>query len=407
MKHYVIIGNGAAAVGCIEGIRSVDTEGKITVLSAENTPVYGRPLISYYLQGKTEDMSYRPADFYDKMGCEVLYAMSATAIDVTSRLITFDNGDKIAYDKLCIATGSSPFVPPTEGYDTVPHKFTFLTKADTLALEKALSPTARVLIVGAGLIGLKCAEGILDRVGKVSVVDMAPRVLSSILDDECAALIQSHLAAQGIEFHLGSAVAKYDTHTAHLTDGTDLDFDILVTAVGVRANTSLVADAGGSVARGIVVDDHMRTDLEDIYAAGDCTEGVDIFGEQKVLALLPNAVAGGQAAGKNMAGADAVYNRAFALNSIGFFGLHAHTAGIYAGEVFEEKGEGWIKRLYVKDDTLVGFIIIGKDERSGIYAALIRDKTPLSAIDFTAMRAVASTTALSAEMRAEKFGGAV
>ena len=184
MKRYVIIGNGTAAVGCIEGIRSVDKTGDVTVISGEKHHVYSRPLISYYLEGKTdlERMKYRPDGFYEENGCRVLSGVRAAAIDPANKTVVLDNGGSVEYDALCVATGSRPFVPPFAGLDTVENKFSFMTLDDALALESALAPDCRVLIVGAGLIGLKCAEGIFDRVGSVTVCDLADRVLSSILD---------------------------------------------------------------------------------------------------------------------------------------------------------------------------------------------------------------------------------
>lgn len=179
MKRYVIIGNGVAATGCIEGIRSVDTDGKITVVSEEEHPVYCRPLISYYLEGKTdlERMNYRPADFYEKNGCNVLYGKKATKIDNDAKLVLLDDGSRLPFDSVCIATGSSPFVPPFGGLDTVEKKFSFMTLDDTLALEGAIDKDSRVLIIGAGLIGLKCAEGIHGRVKSITVCDLADRIL--------------------------------------------------------------------------------------------------------------------------------------------------------------------------------------------------------------------------------------
>ena len=129
MKQYIIIGNGVAAAGCIEGIRSIDKDGKITVISEENHPVYCRPLISYYLENKTdpERMNYRSADFYDKMNCDVFYGKKVIRIDAYSKKIVLDDDTKLPYTEICVATGSSPFVPPIEGLDTVEKKFGFMT----------------------------------------------------------------------------------------------------------------------------------------------------------------------------------------------------------------------------------------------------------------------------------------
>ena len=410
MKQYVIIGNGVAATGCIEGIRSVDKEGSITVVSEENHEVYCRPLISYYLEKKTdlERMRYRDEAFYERMGCQVLYGKKAVSINKEKKEALLDDGSVLPYTSLCLATGSSPFLPSFEGLDTVPEKYSFLTLDDALALEEAISETSRVLIIGAGLIGLKCAEGICKRAASVTVCDLADRVLSSILDDDAAAIVQRHLEANGLSFLLGDSVARFDKKTAQMNSGAVVDFDVLVLAIGVRANTALAKDAGGEVGRGIRIDSHMRTSLSDIYAAGDCAEGKDISsGETKVLAILPNAVLQGYTAGQNMAGKNEPFEKGIPMNSIGFFGLHIMTAGTYEGEIYEERTEDTLKRIYTKDDLLKGFMLIGLEERAGILTSMIREKTPLSSVNFEIMKKVATTAAFPADIRRKKFGGVV
>ena len=411
MKPYVIIGNGTAAASCIEGIRSIDKETPITVVSAEKHPVYCRPLISYYLQGKTDltRIKYRPDDFYEKSGCTVLYGAKAVRLDPETKKVALDDGRILEYEKLCVATGSSPFVPPMEGLDQVKNKQTFLTLDDALQLEQRLTPDSRVLIVGAGLIGLKCAEGILARVKSVTVCDLAPRVLSSILDDVCAARMQAHLEAQCIRFLLGDTAARFDADTAYMKSGAEVPFDVLVLAVGVRANTAPVKDCGGKTERGIVVDERMQTSLPDVYAAGDCAQGYDISAEQsRVLAILPNANLQGRCAGINMAGGDCVFDNAIPMNAIGFFGLHALSAGSdRSGERYEESDETHLKRLFMKDGKLTGFMLIGDTTRAGIYTSLIRNRTPLDTLDFDRLKQTPTTAAFSAEKRKQFFGGVV
>ena len=410
MKKYVVIGNGAAAVGCIEGIRSLDTEGPITVISKEPRHVYSRPLISYYLEGKTDldRMLYRGADFYEKNGCRVLFGDVAVKIDAEKKAVTTEKGEKIPYDALCVAAGSSPFVPPFAGLETVEKKFGFMTLDDALDLEKAIFDNCRVLIVGAGLIGLKCAEGLHGRVGKITVCDLADRVLSSILDADCAAVMQKHLESGGIEFLLSDSADRFEGNKAIMKSGKEVEFDVLVLAVGVRANSGLVRDAGGEVNRGIIIDERGATSLPDVYAAGDCAEGDDaILGSRRVLAIMPNAYMGGRTAGVNMAGGDESFDKAMPMNSIGFFGLHIMTAGVYDGEMTEEREDGALKRFFVKGGVLRGFILIGGTERAGIYTSLIREKTPLDTIDFESSKKIAASTIFSPEIRRKKFGGVV
>ena len=411
MAEYLIIGNGVAATGCIEGIRSVDTEGSVTVISAEPYPVYSRPLISYYLEGKTdtERMNYRPADFYEKNKVKLIFGR-AEKLDTKKSTVTLSDKTKLSFDKLCLCTGSSPFVPKFEGLDTVEKRFTFMTLDDSLALEKALTEKSRVLIIGAGLIGLKCAEGIKDRVGSVTVCDLADRVLSSILDSECAAVMQKHLEKNGISFLLGDTAVRFEGNKAFMKSGAEVDFDILVLAVGVRAETALAVQAGCEVNRGIIINEKMQTAHEGIFAAGDCSEGYDSSTDtRRVLAILPNAYMQGRTAGINMAGGDVSITDAIPMNSIGFFGLHCATAGAYPedSEITEEKGEDSIRRLYIKDGRLAGYMIIGDVNRAGVYTSLVREKTPVDTLNKAELLRSPSLAVFSADTRKQKLGGAV
>lgn len=408
--RYVIIGNSAAGVAAAEGIRSRDKSGEIVMISEEKFPAYGRPLISYYLLGATDraHMDYRPSDFYEKNGITLRLGVRAEKIDPVGHTVLLSDGSEIGYDRLLAATGSRSFVPPAEGLSEVKAKYTFMTLADALALEKALSKKKEVLIVGAGLIGLKCMEGILGRVKKVTVIDMADRVLSSILDEKGSQIVQRQLEARGVRFVLSDSVVRFEEGRAKLKSGGEIAFDLLVMAVGVRPNIELVKEAGGKTDRGIVTDEGMRTSLPDIYAAGDCTESSDIAsGKRRILALLPNAYRQGYCAGENMAGGDARFGDAMPLNAIGFFGSHILTAGAYEGESFIT-GEGdTYRRFFVKDGVLKGFILIGAPERAGIYTALVRERRSLSEVDFEMLKTEPRLSAFSAEERKKAFAAEV
>ena len=403
--EYVIIGNSTAGIAAVESIRKLDQAGSITILSDEAFPTYGRPLISYFLLGKTDaaHMNYRPADFYRKNNIRTMFSVRAEHIDAAKKQVLLQGGKKVKYDKLLVATGSRPFVPPMEGLDKNEY-FTFMTYADALALEKQLAPEKKVLIVGAGLIGLKCLEGIADRVGKVTVVDMAPHILPSILDDYGASIIQKQLEKHGAEFYLSDSVASFEKGVAHLKSGATVPFDILVVAAGVRPNVELVKEAGGKVGRGILTDDRQETSLKDVYAAGDCTESYDITcGQSRILALLPNAQFQGSCAGTNMAGGEAHFANAVPMNAIGFFGSHVLTAGSYFGDTYEEKEGETYKKLFFDGDKLNGFILIDLPERAGIYTSLLRNQTSLSEVDFEALKKDPGLLAFSEAFREQKL----
>lgn len=408
--RYVIIGGSAAAIGCIEGIRSVDKTGEIILITRETEWNYSRPLISYLLEGKTtrDKMWCRPDSFFTRNGVTVKAGVLATALDAGDRTVRLSTCERLAYDRLLAATGSRPFVPPIPGLETVERTFCFQTLSDASALAEALRPESRVLILGAGLTGVKCAEGIRGLCAQIAIADLAPRVLPAVLDDTAAAMVQARMEEKGVRFYLNDSAAAFRGNTARLQSGTELEFDVLVTAVGVRPNTQLVADAGGAVDRGILVDGRCATTLPDVYAAGDCAQGYDaVSGEKRMLPLWPNAMLQGETAGINMAGGRADYTQGIALNASGVFGLHMITAGSYEGESFTVQRDGSYKRLVTADGVLKGVIMVGDVSRAGIYTDLIRKKKPLSEIDFDLIRESPQLMAFSQKDRRVQLGGEV
>jgi NAD(P)H-nitrite reductase large subunit len=408
---YVIIGNSAAGIGAVEGIRQIDKQGEITVITNEPHHTYSRPLISYLLLGKAteETMKYRGDNFYTENNCKLLKDIAVTKIDAKAKQVILSDKSSVPYDKLLVAAGSSAFVPPFEGLDTVKDQCTFMSLDDARKLDKMLTPAKdkRVLIIGAGLIGLKCAEGIAEKAAHITVVDLAPKILSSILDDDGAKVVQSHIESKGVEFKLATGVKKFAKNTAALESGESISFDVLVLAVGVRPNTALLKDIA-AIERGIVVNTKSETSAPDIFAAGDCTQTLDVSsGQNKIMALLPNAYMQGECAGVNMAGGNKTFDKAIPMNAIGFFGLHMITAGNYTGDVYAQNEGGNYKRLFYSDNRLNGYILIGNVEKAGIYTSLIRERTPLDTIDFALVCEKPGLMAFTKEDRKEKLGSSV
>ena len=415
MGGYVIIGGGVAGVSCVEGIRSTDPTGSITLASAEANSNYGRPLISYLLEGVTDParMSYRGEDFYERMGVTALHGVSASVIDARAKTVTLSDGRVLDYDALCVATGSSPFVPPLEGLETVPRRFTFMTLADAMALGEEVREDTRVLVVGGGLIGLKCAEGLRATTRRITVCDLAPHVLSSILVPDASKLVERHLESEGITLMLGRSVQRFEGTRADMTDGSVVDFDVLVLAIGVRPNVSLVAGAGGATRRGIVVDERMQTTLEGVFAAGDCVESHNLVtGADGPIAILPNASMQGWAAGVNMAGGNEHVEDSIPMNSMGILGLHIMTAGSYTdeqsgGRTILHASDSAYRQFFMKDGMLSGFILVGDVSRAGIYTALIRERRELGPIESEELWEKPSLIALGRSWREQRLGGVV
>ncbi len=409
MAKYVIIGNSAAAVGCVSGIRSVDKEGSITIISDEPHFTYSRPLISYWLKGKVTDdkMYYRDSNFYEVNNCSTILGKKVIKIDAEKKKIILEDNSEVAYDKLLVATGSAPFVPPVEGLADAKNAFTFLTWDSAKAVKEVVKKDSKVVIMGAGLIGLKAAEGLHEVCEDITVVDLADRILPSILDNKGAAFVQKHIEKEGIKFMLNDAASSVKDGVVYLKSGSELPYDVLIVAVGVRPNTNLVKDAGGNVNRGIVTDNKQETSIKDVYSAGDCTESYDICTSQnKILALLPNAYMQGEIAGINMAGGDKVFDTAMPMNAIGFFGLHMITAGAMEGECLESIDENNYKKMVFSDGLLKGYILIGEISRAGIYTSIIREKTPLCEINSDLLKTSPQLLVFDKAVRRKKLAGA-
>lgn len=406
--RYVIVGGGSAAVSAIESLRRFDAEGSLTLLSRENEFPYGRPLISYLLEGKTDEarMRLRPLDFFERHHVDARLGLAAARIDPEERMVEAEDGSRFPYDRLLVATGSRPFVPDIPGLSAIPYH-TFMTLDDARALREAVSPNSRVLILGAGLIGMKCLEGVRGLCGEATVVDLANRVLPSILDEEAAETVRRHVEKQGVRFVLGESVTRFSPGLATLSGGETIPFDVLVVAVGVRPETRLLCDAGLDAERGVSVDEKGETALPGVFAAGDCAKCRDLStGETRVLALLPGATMQGETCGAAMAGGSAPERVYVPMNAMGLFGLHMMTAGVLAGENHIVREAGGYKRLTTQNDRLTGFILLGSSvERAGIYTALLRERTPLDSIDFQLMLKKPQLMAFSQKDRQMRMGG--
>ncbi len=389
--HYVIIGNSAAAIGAVEGIRKLDREGRITLISDEAYHTYSRPLISYYLAGKIEEsqLIYREPDFYVKNSVDTILGTKVVQIDCGNQEVVLENQDRLRYDRLLIAAGGKPFIPQIEGLDKK-GIYSFLKLDDVKQIGNICTEGVKAVVIGAGLIGLKAAEALGELKVEVTVVELADRVLSTILDQTAAEMVQKHLELHGINFILNNTVKSFNGEenvcSVTLNDETIVECDFAVTAIGVIPNTGIVGGTPIQTNRGIAVDRFMRTNIQDVYAAGDICEGFDsLHNMNRVIPILPGAYMQGETAGQNMAGGSVEYAGGFAMNSIGFFGLPMITAGIgtpdcegYEIMVSSVPENGIYKKVVLKDDKICGFIYLGNIDRVGILTNLIKERVDVS-----------------------------
>lgn len=389
--RYVIIGNSAAGVGAIEAIRQYDRDNPITLIADEPHSTYSRPLIAYLLGGMVseERMLYRPPDFYQRYDVEPMLGVRVVQVEPRERELTLAGGGTLSYDKLLMATGGIPFVPSVPGSD-LEGVFTFTRWEDARRMRHFIEAygVGQAIVVGGGFIGLKTTEGLLARGIRVTIVELADRILSASFDRTASRLAEAILRREGVEVHTGTTVQEIIGRAGKadhviLREGERLECDLLVFAIGVRPNTALVPrEAGIATHRGILVDEHMRTTAPEVYAAGDVVEALDMLLKvRRTIAIWPLAYRQGYVAGCNMAGAEREYEGGIPMNSVEVCGVPTISVGITdpqkdGYEVLEEfnREEMAYKKLVLRNERLVGAILIGDIDRAGIYTGLIRDR---------------------------------
>jgi nitrite reductase (NADH) large subunit len=392
---YVIIGNGVASIGAIEGIRRHDQKGKIVVIGAEDAAAYGRPLISYLLAGKIGEnqLALRGNEYYVKNNVDLKLGTTATKVDTALKTVTTDKGETIAFDRLLIATGGIPFIPPipgVQGQDI--YSFTTLAHAQTLiALSSKIK---RAVVIGGGLIGLKAAESLHDRGVAVTILELAPRILSAGFDEKAGALAANRLKNVGIAVNCGVTAKEIQrgkngrVKGVLLTDGRFLETDVVVVAIGVVPHSAFAKEAGIKVERGIMVDAKLMTSAKDVYAAGDVAQAMDqLSGEHRVVPIWPNAYNQGYASGRNMAGAKEPYQGGLPMNSISFYGLPTISVGVVnppEGDTsFEihallDEAKETYRKLVFRDEKLVGYVLVGDIDKAGMFTAFIKFEMALA-----------------------------
>jgi len=393
MRQFVIIGNSAAGIAAVEAVRKKDKESKITVISDEDYPSYCRCLISYYLAGeaKEEKILYRPESFYKENNIELSLNKKVIRIDPEKNRVICEDKSQMTYDSLLIATGSSPKIPDIKGIKKS-GVFKFRTIKDAKDIEALLPVVKNSCILGGGLIGLKAAYGLKKRNIEVKVIVKSKQVLSQMLDFESASLIQKRLEENGIELVLGEDVMEVigngDIKAVKLESGKVLGSSLVVVGKGVSPNIDLIKDTKIKFNEGIIASNLMQTNIPNIYTAGDVCESFDITsGEFSLNALWPIAVEQGRIAGANMDGDNLSYEGSLGMNSIEFFGLPAVSLGVYKVKAdngsFEElkvldAKVNLYKKLILKDNFLIGAILIGDIKNSGIFLRIIREKIDVS-----------------------------
>jgi NAD(P)H-nitrite reductase large subunit len=390
MKH-VIIGNGPAGVVAAETLRRHDPQAHITLIGDEAEAPYSRMAIPYFLNGSIPDQGThlrKAGDHYERHGIHLRQGR-VIRVEPESQTVVFEDDGELGYDRLLIASGCYPVRPPLAGID-LPGVHTCWTLADARGIAARAAPGSRVIQIGAGFIGCIIMEALCARGVKLTVVETGDRMVPRMMTATAGTMIRHWVEKKGVAVHVNTTVtrieAQGDTLLATLGDGASLEADVIICAAGVRPNVAFLAGSGVATGHGVHVDQHMRTDVRNIFAAGDVTEASGFHtGERELNAIQPNAADQARVAAINMAGGDAVFQGALAINVLDTLGMISTSFGQWWGveggqgvEVVNEESFRYLS-LQFKDDVLVGATSIGRTDHVGALRGLVQGRMRLGA----------------------------
>mgnify|MGYP003513476762 FL=1 len=358
--NVVVIGGVAAGTKTAAKLMRQDRSAKVTVYTKSKDISYAGCGLPYYVGGSIESRDElivnTPAKYTGLTGVEVKTEMEAVGVDAAAKTVTFANGEVVSYDKLVIATGAAPFVPNVAGTN-LPGVFTMRTPDDAIGLRAYVDENKcrNAVIVGGGFIGLEIAENLLAKGLKVTVVDMASQVMPNLFDAEVADYIRKQLQAKGIRVVTGAGLTEIlgsDKATGIRTSVGNFDGEAVVLAIGVRPATAWLADSGIELNRGtVVVDKFQRTNLNDVYAVGDCAQVFNrLTGKGQWSAMGSTANITGRLLAKNLTGEAVSYGGCLGTGVVKLAeGLNAGRTGLTEAQA-KEAGYDVITVTCVTDD---------------------------------------------------------
>jgi nitrite reductase (NADH) large subunit len=380
----IIIGAGPAGVTAAETVRMFDRTVDLIMLTQEPYTPYSPPAMADHFILRTDNHLWRPSTWADQLGVDYRSDVQVAAIEPDAHRVRLTNGEKISYNCLLIASGARLYAPLPGADLPGIYNFKSLSAAEELVRQVRSGKANSALIVGAGFIGMEIALLLRELGVKVTQVEMLEQVMATMLDADTAAVALKLMLERGVDVQLntkastfvGNGIAK----GVKLESGKVLEADLLIAATGVKPNLELLEGSGIAARRGITVDEHLRTNAADVFAAGDCIETPNLLtGEMYVHAIFPNAVEQGRVAGMNLAGYATTYEGAEKMNSLKHLGLPIMAAGEKKGDhVLQQQDGGNLRTIYLQENRIVGFQLAGDIGAAGILHALMNQKTDVS-----------------------------
>jgi len=386
-RRIVIVGNSAASLAALEAVRRLDAASPVTLVADEAIPAYSRVLLPYLLSGERRDLSLRPADYAQRMGAQML--LGRRAVQIAADALELDDGTRLPFDRLLLATGSRAAIPDVEGINT-PGVSPLKTMADALRIQAQLPGVRHALILGGGLICLLVVHALLKLGLSVTIAVSSDRLLTRMLDEEASALLQHRLAEAGVRILTRTDAARIVGRDGRVRSvvtaaGEDLSADLVILAKGIRPDIALARAGGLATGRGVLVDQYLCTSRPGVFGAGDCAEGPDMLvpGKRTIPGTWFEAVAQGEIAGGNLLDRACPSPGAFKMNVMEILGIAVASMGLIVapeseGRVVVRARDGNYRKLVIARDRIVGAVLVGDVSEAGPIAMLIRRGLTLS-----------------------------
>ena len=381
--EIAVIGMGPAAVSVVKTLRENGCNDPITLFSAERVPPYSPPALGEYLiTGRQELLFWQGRGFCEKYAVACRSGEKIVRILPREKQLVTDQDHTLEYDRLVIASGSSLYAPVKGSDKKGILNFKTWDGAGRI-LDMARQGGKNAVIVGGGFIGVEIAI-CLAKIGiRPVVLNRRGWIMPRLLDIETASYVEKDLAAQGVDVMLNTEAQAFlgddEVRGIVTKDGRELKADIYIAATGVRPNIDFIRDSGIGHNRGIIVNNYLQTNYSDIYACGDVAETIDLVsGERKIHGLFPVAVDHGRCAAWNLMGRKTEYPRQISLNSLKELSFKLMAVGRRDGEELRYRTHDTLRKLYIKDGKIQGFVLVKDVTGAGLYLSLIQKKTDVS-----------------------------
>ncbi|MBZ9685423.1 FAD-dependent oxidoreductase [Clostridium estertheticum] len=388
-NKIMILGDGIAAITAIKAIRETDLDSEIYLVGEEKFYPYIRLRLSKGIFDDLEENNIliQKKEWYEQNRVNIFIDTKAINVNIASQEVLLSDGSKFKYDKLLFANGASNTKPPIDGID-LEGVYTLRGLNDTLNIKKSLTECEQIIIIGGGILGLEMAWGLHQHGKKVIVVELQSRLMPRQLDESASEILKNIIQDCGIEILTNTAVNKIignpKVEGILIDEKVELKCDMVIYSIGINPNVDLTVNTEIETSKGILVNNKMETNIKNIYAAGDIAEF-----DKQVIGLWNIAIAQGKVAGYNIIGKESIYEKVTPVTLLNAFEISLFSMGsidearatkVLMDEDIETKR---YKKIFIKDNVVIGAVVIGDTKRSPLLKSAIENGTTLDGIDLS------------------------